>query len=260
MSLDLTQIDFVLVSPSEGGNVGACCRALMNCGFGRLTLVRPEVQNWEEARRFAVHAAGLLDTCRREDSLQSALDGAHWTVGVSGRVRAYPERRPPIGPDELVLRLRALPAGARTALVFGPERTGLTNEELGRCQDILRLPTSPEYPILNLSHAVLAVAWTLWRAEAEPAPVAPARGLADAGALDGLVRHMQHTLSVIGYLNPENPRWILDDLRVLLMRASLDVREVAMLRGIFHCMDVWIVNHGGPPTPNQARPRGGPST
>jgi tRNA/rRNA methyltransferase len=250
-------VQFLLVEPSEGGNVGACCRAMKNCGFtpGSLTLVDPRVEDWVQARKMAVHAADLLDEAQRFEQLEDALAEAQWVVGVSGRPRTHPERKVPIEPHEFIERLRAQSDRGQTALVFGCERTGLTNAQLGRCQDVLTLPTSRAYSSLNLAQAVMVVAWTLRLAQLESlTPAAdpePSDGLATAAELEGLVGHAERTLMLIEYLDPQNPRLILDELRKVFARAGLSPRELSMLRGIFHRMDVWISEHGGPPTANQ---------
>ena len=253
----LRAVQFLLVEPAEGGNVGASCRAMKNCGFapGSLTLVDPRVEDWVQARKMAVHAADMLDEAQRFEQLEDALAEAQWVVGVSGRPRTHPERKIPMGPDEFVERLRSLSGRGQTALVFGCERTGLTNAQLGRCQDVLTLPTSQAYSSLNLAQAVMVVAWTLRLAQLESrTPAAahePADRLATAAELEGLVGHAERTLMLIEYLDPQNPCLILDELRKVFARASMSPRELRMMRGIFHRMDVWISEHGGPPTANQ---------
>ncbi len=249
----------VLVEPSEGGNLGSACRALKNCGFGPPSLVRPDIEDWPGARKMAVHAVDLVERAARFDSLGEAVAGVHWVVGVSGRPRKHPERKPPLGPTELVDRLAALPAGASAALVFGCERTGLTNAQLGRCQDVLCLPTSADYPSMNLAHAVLVVAWTVRMAAlTEAGQDAPGSWIeppemASAEDLERLVDHARHTLDVIGFFDQQNPRLMLDEFRKIFARAKLSLREMRMFRGMFHRMDVWVARHGGPPTPNQGR-------
>ncbi|RME19912.1 MAG: RNA methyltransferase [Deltaproteobacteria bacterium] len=253
-----TDIRFLLLSTEYGGNAGACARVLANLGFGPPVLVEPRFEDWAEARKFAVHAAGLLETAPRFDSLERAVADAHWVVGTSCRGRKHPDRKPPMGPEEFASRLRSLAAGEKAAVVFGPESTGLTNAELGLCQDILYLPTSPDYPSLNLAQAVALVAWEARKAlgrEAGREAGTAGRARVSAGEIEGLIGHMRRTLSVIGYLNPQNPDIVLDDLRKVLMRAEPDGRELAMLRGIFHKMDVWIDMHGGPENPNKKNRR-----
>ncbi len=257
------RIDFVLVETSEGGNVGSAARALANTGFSRLSLVRPAYDHPASALAHAVHADGLVREAKVFDSLKEAVAEAGWVVGISARARTHADRKPPLGPAELIAGLEALPKDTRVALVFGTERTGLSNAQLGICQDLLRLPTWPDYPSLNLAAAVLVVAWEIHRHElgfSSTAPANPdmeqaraARKPLAAGAIEGLLSHAQRTLEIIGYLNPQNPRIVLDDLRKVFSRAGLDDRELSMFRGIFHKMDGWIAHHGGPPSPNQPR-------
>ncbi len=255
----IDRVEIILVETSEGGNVGSCARVLKNMGFRSFCLVDPRYRDHDQAKKLAVHAGDVLDRARVVPDLQTAVSSAHWVVGVSARVRAHPERKPPMEPAGFLDKLGSFSdTRKRVALVFGPEKSGLSNEQLGKCQDILCLPTSSEYPSMNLAQAVAVMAWEIRRAHlagcgrasrverCEPA---------SSGEIDGLIRHAEYTLGVIGYLNPQNPRLIMDDLRKVFLRAELDSRETRMLRGIFHCMDVWASKHGGPPTPNQVNHR-----
>ena len=250
------RVGVVLVEPSEGGNVGSAARALKNMGFSSFGLVCPAEGFREDAQRLAVHAADLVENAQIFSSVSQAIQQAAWVVGVSGRTRAYPERKPPMGPGPFLEQLSALPAPGKAVLLFGPERTGLTNEHLALCHDILRLPTAPECPSLNLAHAVLLVAWEIRKrelTEATPEQAKAARETITTGELEGLMQHARRTLEVIGFLNPQNPEWILRDLRQVFARADLDARELSVLRGLFHRMDVWISRHDGPAIPNDSR-------
>jgi tRNA/rRNA methyltransferase len=244
----IDRLEVILVEPAEGGNVGSCARALKNMGFSAFSLVDPRYEDRSQARKMAVHAKDLLESARVFESIEEAARDANWVVGTSVRTRAHQERKPPIGPDEFITRLQELPIGSKAALLFGPERTGLTNAQLGRCQDILTLPTAADFPSLNLAQAVLLVAWEVRKADLLPLVPASRNATVTAGGIEDLLAHMRRTLDIIEYLNPQNPDPIVDDLRKVLSRAALDPRELAMLRGIFHKMDLWIANHGGPPT------------
>ena len=247
------KVEVILVEPAEGGNVGSCARALKNMGFSSFNMVDPRYEDRPMAHKMAVHAQDVLESARVYQSIEEATRDAHWVVATSVRSRTHPERKPPIGPDEFIERLRKLPRGAKAALLFGPERTGLTNTQLGKCQDILTVPTSDKFASMNLAQAVMVVAWEIRKADLQPL-VEPSRNqTVTAGEVEGLIAHMRRTLEIIEYLDPQNPDLILDDLRKVLSRAALDSRELSMLRGIFHRMDVYIAEHGGPPTPNQPR-------
>ncbi len=246
------RVDFILVEPVEGGNVGSSARALKNMGFSNLRLVNPQYHSEQDARKMAVHAEDLLRSAKRHASLAAAITEATWVVGLSGRPRTHEERKLPLGPAEFGQRMLSLSSQDRVALVFGPEPSGLTNAHLGLCQDILTWPTSPAYPSMNLAQAVMLTAWEVRRLQ-EQTVSANHRASASAGELDGLMEHLRHSLTEINYLNPQNPDLILNDLRKVFSRAQLDTRELRMLRGIFHRLDVWVSRHGGPPTPNQTR-------
>jgi len=247
----LERVDIVLVHPEQPGNVGAVARVLANLGIDSLILVEPRFRHWAEARKLAVHASDLLERARRVESLEEAVGDAAWVVATSCRGRTHAERKPPLDPEAFTRRLSELAGSQRLALVFGPESAGLTNRQLGLCQDILRLPTADRYPSLNLAQAVAICAWELRRCRLERPAAGTARRRASAGDINGLVEHMRRTLGNIDYLDPRNPEHVLDDLRALIMRAGPDSRELGMLRGIFHKMDVWMSLHGGPPNPNR---------
>jgi tRNA/rRNA methyltransferase len=251
--MSVSKVDIVLVEPVEGGNVGSVARALKNMGFASLTLVNPQFADYREARKMAVHAKDLLESARQFATLEEAIESATWVVGLSCRLRVHQERKIPYGPKKFIDELSRLPAGAWAALVFGPEPTGLTNAHLGLCQEILTIPTSADYPSMNLAQAVMLVAWEIRRAQLDSDSCSISREAVTAGDLDSLINHLRRTLTNIDYLDPQNPELILNDLRKVLSRAEMDPRELRMLRGIFHRMDLWIAGHGGPPTPNQPR-------
>jgi TrmH family RNA methyltransferase len=149
------ELDIVLVGISHPGNLGAVCRAMLNHGFIRLTLVNPECSvDDEEARNRAKHAGIILDDARVVASLEEAVADASLVVGTSGKreVGSKVLFRHFILPWEFADRVRDL--NGRVALVFGEEGKGLCTEDLTRCDVLLTLPTWEGYPIANLSQAV----------------------------------------------------------------------------------------------------------
>ncbi|MDO8420375.1 MAG: TrmH family RNA methyltransferase, partial [Rubrivivax sp.] len=131
--------------------------------------------------------------------------------------------------------LATLAAGPhRVAFVFGPERTGLANEDVYRCHACLSIPTDPAYGSLNLAQAVQLIAydWRLALGGFAVAPRTPDPSLADAGAIDGLLRHWQQTLVAIEFLDPAAPKKLMPRLNQLLNRAQLTREEVHILRGV----------------------------
>jgi TrmH family RNA methyltransferase len=244
----------VLVEPAEGGNVGGCARAMANFGFADLRLVRPAFDA-RQARMLAVHASPLLERAPRYSSLAEAVADAQVVLGTTSRLRDNPERRPFLDPVEFSQRLPSL-AGARLALVFGSERTGLTNADLALCHEVIRIPAHGGYPVLNLSHALAVLLWEIRRGEGGFAlPVQRAEETAAAAEIEGLIEHARFTLTNLDFLNAQNPALALDALRLLVARARPSRREIQLLRGILHRMDLFIAAHGGPPTLNQPRGR-----
>jgi TrmH family RNA methyltransferase len=135
-------------------------------------------------------------------------------------------------PREFAAEAAEVAQGGRIAVVFGPEATGLLNEELALCQTRIRVPTHTAQPSLNLAQAVLLIAYELrLAARPEETPEMPApRAL--AGAVEEALDEIRDALLAINYLNPANPQAILSELRALLLRAAVTTREVSLLRGI----------------------------
>lgn len=224
---------FVLVQPSHAGNVGAAARAIKVMGFSRLVLVRPrhpDVLELDETLAMASGATDVLQHARVVDTLPEALDGSTWAVATAMTPRDFGP--PTFAPRE---HLAALAAGPRrVAFVFGPERTGLANEDVWRCHACISIPTAPDYGSLNLAQAVQLVAYD-WRQALGGFPVVPRTPdatLADAAAVQGLLDHWQQVLVHIAFLDPAAPKKLMPRLNQLLNRAQLTAEEVHILRGI----------------------------
>ena len=224
---------FVLVHPSHAGNVGAAARAMKVMGFAELVLVQPRdagVLQHPDALAMASGATDVLAAARVAGTLAQALDGITWACATAMTPRDFGP--PTFAPREHFAGLAA--SGHRVALVFGPERTGLSNEDVYRCHACLSIPTHPDYGSLNLAQAVQLIAYD-WRQAlggfAVVARTADAR-LADGTAVQGLLEHWQQVLVDIGYLDPAVPKKLLPRLQQLLNRTQLTAEEVHILRGI----------------------------
>ncbi len=184
----------VLVRPREEGNVGAACRAMANMGLAELRLVEPAATLAGVARAFAVGAHDVLEGARRFATFEEAIAPFGRVVGTtSARDRRLSV--PVVTPGELPALLAGDPPGTPTALVFGSEVGGLTNDELAACDPVVTVPCAPAQPTLNLAQAVLVVAYELYvgggpgaagpLAETVVAPPAP------AAAVAGLFAHLR---------------------------------------------------------------------
>ncbi len=218
----------VLVRPEEEGNVGAVARAMANMGLERLVLVAPAAPIGRRARALAVGAGQVLDGASVLDTLEKALAPFQRVVGTTS---ARGRRQRAIAPRGLAARLAAEPA-ASTALVFGPEASGLTADELARCAWIVQVPCAPRQPTLNLAQAVLIVAYELHLARHPRLASAPVDPRAPAGEVDALFDQLRPVLAATGFARDDTFEGVLRDLRRLAARAGLTAREVAILRGI----------------------------
>ena len=229
---------FVLVQPSHAGNVGAAARAMKVMGFGDLVLVAPrhaDVLRQPETVSRASGAAEILARARVVPTLAEALHGITWACATAMTPRDFGP--PTFAPREHFQALAR--SGHRVAFVFGPERTGLANDDVYRCHACISVPTDPAYGSLNLAQAVQLVAYD-WRQALggfAVAPRTPDATLADAAAIDGLLAHWQLTLAAIGFLDPAAPKKLMPRLRRLLQRAQLTQEEVHILRGIARAVD-----------------------
>ena len=245
----------VLVRPQEQGNVGAVARAMANMGLAELLLGEPAAPLGEVARAFAVGAHGLLAGAARHASLAAALAPYRRVVATTaGRGRDWPV--PLLVPRELPALLASDPPGTSTALVFGPEASGLTSEELALASAIVHVPCAPEQPTLNLAQAVLIVAYELFLERgAAAAPVAAGDPRATQAELAGLFAHLETALGRSGFARDDTIARVERDLRHLLARAAPSAREVSILRGLLRRFTHALDRAGGAPS-GRARARG----
>ncbi len=225
----LENIRIVLVAPQGAANVGAAARAMKNMGLRHLVAVQPQRLRMAAARTFAVHGADVLENMRLAASLDAAVAGCALVVGTTAREGAY--RAHAASPREAAPQIVAHAVRQPVALVFGPEDRGLTNDELKRCHRLIRIPTAPAYPSLNLAQAVLLCAYELWLAAASP-ELRPAPALATAEQVEFACQRLQAALLRIGFLRGDNPDHIMFALRRLFGRAGLEERDVRILLGI----------------------------
>ena len=229
--MSLQNIQIVLVEPAHPGNIGAAARAMKTMGLHRLALVNPARFPDPQAEWRAAGAADVIDGCRVFPDLGAAIADCRWVVGTSARQRRIPW---PAGEvREVTGEVTRHAADGDVAVVFGRESSGLSNDELQRCNRHLQIPSSPEYASLNLAMAVQVVAYEIYRHTVE-APRAPAwdRKPATAGEVEALFAHFEQVLTETQFIDPANPGQTLTRLRRLFARLHLDETEVGMLRGI----------------------------
>jgi len=166
----MPEFRIVLVSPRHDGNIGAVVRSMGNFGFPELYMVTP-TEITEEAFKRAKHAGDILRNAITVDDLDEALEGCDLIVGTSGIITQGEKHyaRIPLTPKQLAERLKEYEE--KVAILFGPEDSGLAQEDIMRCDILVHIPASAEYPILNLSHAATIVLYELH--DAKPRKGAP---------------------------------------------------------------------------------------
>jgi len=226
-------IRIVLVTPSHPGNIGAAARALKNMALAQLVLVNPRQFPHPEASARASGAVDVLSAARVVTSLAAALEGCGYVAATTARDRDQYFRVVDVrvAAARLVAEARRAPA----AVVFGAERSGLSNEELEKAHALVRIPASPDYASLNLAMSVQLVAYELYRARgaAAPASVPLAAPLASTAEMELLYAHLAEVLQEIDFRDrTQSGTHLMTRLRRLLQRAEPDQNEVNILRGI----------------------------
>ena len=226
---------FVLVATSHSGNLGAAARAMLTMRLEQLVLVAPACTLDAQARAMAASAERVLDAASHHARLADALADTTLCLGLTARPRR--DGVPALTPRQAAAMLTREPGPA--ALLFGRERTGLSNDELSHCHRLVHIPANPDYPALNLAAAVQIMAYEIFIAASSARPAAPAarvaedRAAAASGAhLEGLHRELER-LADASAAPARAPREVLHRrLRNFINRARPSVDEVDLLRGI----------------------------
>jgi len=232
----MNRIRIVLVATSHAGNIGAAARAMKTMGMSRLVLVAPEQFPNPDATARAVGAEDILLAAQVCSSLDEAIHDCQFVIGTSARSRRI--SWPTLPPDIAAQRVLGESAKHEVAILFGRERTGLTNEELDRCQALVTIPTDPAFSSLNLGSAVQIVAYELRRQMLShgtivgPTVDAHGESLASAAEVQRFYEHLEQVMTDSGFLDPDNPKLLMRRLMRLYNRAQLSTNEVNILRGI----------------------------
>lgn len=229
----LPRIRIVLVETTHPGNIGAAARAMKTMGLTDLRLVAPMRFPDPEAEARASGADDVLAAATVVDSLEAAVADCVRVVGTSARPRKL--AWPALDPRECGETLVGGAAEGPVALVFGRERTGLTNAELDLCTDVITIPANPDYSSLNLGAAVQVLSYEIRMAALagkfrEPAPLeAPPATHED---MERLYDHLEAALAARDFLDRHNPAHLMRRFRRLFGRTRLDRNEVQILRGM----------------------------
>jgi tRNA/rRNA methyltransferase len=249
--MTLTNIRIILVEPAGALNIGSVARVMKNMGLNQLWLVNPHCNpRASEARQMAVHGVDVLESAQQVAMLPEALQGCQRAIATTARTRHLPTTLEP--PRSALPWLLA--DDITSALIFGPEDRGLSNEELNYAQRFVCIPANPEYPSLNLAQAVAVCCYELFQLASPPPQTCHGTSLqalqtrhgtslhttASLDAIEAYFQHLEAVLLKIGYLHPHTATSRMEKFRRLYYRAMLTPEEVSMLRGILRQTE-WAV-------------------
>ena len=226
----------ILVRPQLGENIGMAARAMLNCGLSTLRLVAPR-DGWpnEKAQRAASGADVVLENAELFESVADAVADLEHVVATTARSRELSQRI--LTARHAAAEMRGwIGAGGRVGILFGPERTGLENDDMVHADTALSIPLNPQFSSLNVAQAVLLVSYE-WATVGDATP--PKRMADHAGRpatkeeLQNLFDHLERALDQSGFLRHKEmrPSMVLN-LRALLQRAEMTEQEARTFHGV----------------------------
>ncbi|MBO6784058.1 MAG: RNA methyltransferase [Alphaproteobacteria bacterium] len=226
----------VLVEPQLGENIGAVARAMLNCGLDRLSIVNPR-EEWPNPRAvtMASGATKVLDDAQLYDTVEDAVAGMTTVYATTARPREMTVRV--VTPRQAGAEIRTAEArGERVGILFGPERSGLTNEHVVLADTVITVPLNPAYSSLNLAQAVLVVAYEWFTAEdvTDPDVIStPGTRLAEKEEMHDLFERLERELDAGGFFRaPDLRETVVRNLRAMLQRTRMTEQEVRTFHGI----------------------------
>ncbi len=233
---------FVLIRPQMGENIGAAARAMWNFGLDRMRIVAPR-DGWpnQKAVAMASGAGRLLDEAQLFDDTQDAIAECDYVYATTARPRGL--TKPVLTPEAAMQDARTrIAAGGKVAVMFGPERSGMENDDIARANAIISVPVNPDFPSVNLAQCTLLLGYE-WRRELIPAEPARIDAVGDWAAqieIEKLSAHYEDRLEQAGFFFPEAKAENMKvNLRNLWSRMPMTRADVQMLHGIMRQMVRW---------------------
>ena len=227
---------FVLVRPQMGENIGASARAMWNFGLEQMRVVAPR-DGWPSTRAVAMAsgAGRLLDAAQHFDGVSQAVGDTSFVFATTARGRGL--TKPILAPEEAMRQAaEKIAQGQKVAVLFGPERAGLENEDIAGANALISVPVNPDFPSLNLAQCVLLMAyeWRRSQGQVELARMELAKTQwAEAIEVENLAQHYEERLEDAGFFFPEaKAPGMKVNLRNMWSRFSLTRADVQMLHGV----------------------------
>ncbi len=240
----LKNIRVVLVRTFHPGNIGSAARAMKTMGLSELYLVAPkdfETQKAkDEALKMSTSADNIIQASTQVESLFEAVKDCTIVVASTARTRGYD--LPFLNPEETAEKLNVASDKQKVALVFGPERTGLLNEDLALCRYRATIPTNPDYSSLNIAAAVQTFCYEIYKHHLKQQEEASSENTNNSSTeikiypstekMDQFYTHLEQTLTKTNFIFKKHPGEIMQKLQTLFNRAEMDETELNIMRGI----------------------------
>ena len=228
----------ILVRPQLSENIGTAARAMMNCALTDMRLVGPR-ENWlsEKAIAAASGAEKILEAAQVFDTTEAAIADLQKVYATTGRNRFMV--KPVVTPKQAALEIRNHHATSiKTAVMFGPERTGLENDDVALADIVITVPLNPEHFSLNLAQCVLLIGYEWYQAGDPAEPVAMTKGATPPATKQDLItffEHLERELDACGFFRVADKRpGMIRNIRNMFERSDLTQQEIRTLHGIVH--------------------------
>ena len=237
MKQELNNIRIVMIQTSHAGNIGAAARAMKVMGLSDLCLVAPKKFPDDQATAMASGADNILQQASVVETLPEAIKDCQLVIGTSARSTRYLQW-PLRSARECGEYVADNISDKKIAILFGRERTGLTNDELDYCQSLVHIPTNPDYSSLNVASAVQLIGYECSIHINDTARVTPETNknrqeeVVNNKVMEGFYQNLEQVLQDIRYLDPKNPRHLMRRLRRLFGRVNVTQSEMNILRGV----------------------------
>lgn len=228
----LDNIRIVLVGTLYSGNVGSICRAMANMGLRHLTLAAPRIlDDWSDGKRMAVHATDIMEARQEVGSFQEAIADCAAVVGTTARGGLYRATVQP--PRVLAPEILRIAAHAPVAIVFGREDQGLHNDEIAQCTHLVRIPVDENYQSLNLSQALLIVAYELYTATGTyVSPVEEGAALASHATKEAFMTRWRKAMIDIGFMDEQKADHMMQGFQRVFSRGIKSDPDARIMMGV----------------------------
>ena len=230
--MSYSNVHFVLFKPQLAENIGFCARALKNFNFNKLIIVSPKI-NFPNERVFAtsVGAKDIINSSKIYDDFEDAIKNVNCVIATSSRIRKKNYKYLSIN------ELKKINFKKKIAIVFGPEASGLTNNEISYANYVIKLPTNNKFQSLNLSHCVILLCYEIFKILNKKIKKNNSRykdKSFNKKDLNKFVNFLVNSLDQVGFLQPDHKRKsMIENIRIIFHKMNLSDKEARILLGIF---------------------------